>query len=112
MDLENVEEGQLVDCPQCKAPFEIPRRKPEKKAVIIPPPPPKTAKPPKPPYPEWAVAMNCFAGLCVFLAGVSLLTSKFGEVTSYLGSAIACALSAFLIKVLCDIRWHLERMGK
>lgn len=112
LDLENVEEGQLIDCPQCGAPFEIPRRKAEKKVVIIPPLPPKPVKPPKPPYPGWSVAANFFAGICLMFTFGLIMAEHFDAAVQGIASAIAFALVAFLIKVLCDIRWHLERIAK
>lgn len=121
LDLENVDEGQLVDCPQCKTPFEIPRKKqvkigpkdvPSKIETSPQPKPPAIPKPQIPPYPNWSVAANFFAGICLLSAFCLLMAEQFSTAIQAVASSVAFALTAFLIKVLCDIRWHLERISK
>jgi hypothetical protein len=58
------------------------------------------------------VAANFFAVICVISAFFLLMEQHFIAAIQGIASAVRFGLASFLIKVLSDIRWHLERMSK
>lgn len=119
-DLEAEQElsGTLIDCPKCKIPVDVPFKKmiARKKEAPPPPPPPPPAPivPPKPapPYPTWSVIMNAIGGISLLIAFNSIMSEKWIMALPFIGFGIPCLLAGFLIKIMCDILWHVSRMPK
>jgi lysine biosynthesis protein LysW len=108
LDLENVEEGQLVDCPQCKAPFEIPKTKQRPSPPRIPSKPVSVATQQKPPSHWGYVVLALLGGLAWGGAFFAVLTAGFYAFAAGMGAAVWLFVSAGVIQLLSDIRWHLS----